>query len=887
MQNTKQFEVEKTKELAMGITPDSAINTGNKSEFRQTEEKLEYLNRVLRALRNINQLIVQEKEIEPLVKRACQYLTRDRVYHQAWIVLINEAQQITLSVEDGFLHQVSSQVENSKLGQSTLTSCARKALTQRDALEIHYPSRQCSDCFRSGILDSNAAMTIRLEYEQEIFGILTVSLDAHLIDDVDQQDLFKNIANDIGFALHHIRQEKERRRAEILQDAVYRISQTVHSAENIDALYLAVHKIIRDVMPAENFYIAYYDEKDELLTFPYFVDAVDTPPAPRKTGKGLTEYVLRTGKSLLASLDVQEKLRKTWGVQQVGAPSLIWLGVPLKAEEKTIGIITVQDYENPQAYGERELQMLEYVSTQVAKVIERKRSEEALRISEDLNRGIVANTPVGILYLDKNGVILYENPAMAKMMKVPEGMESPVIGKNILDIPGLKDTKIDSFLHKVQTGESIRNIEIDYKSMFGESLTLKVHAAPRWGGGAANETIGAIVMCEDISGYKQLEAQFLQAQKMEAVGRLAGGIAHDFNNLLTVIFGHAELAMMQLVETSPIRKHLREIVTTADRTTDLIDQLMAFSRKQAIKPRLVNLNHHLDKMERMLQRLIGEDIELTFIRKQGLGMVRVEPTQLDQVIVNLAVNARDAMLDGGILVIETLNVELDENFAAGHVGSAPGPYVQLSVSDTGHGISPEVMNHIFDPFFTTKPKDKGTGLGLSTVYGIIKQNNGFITCHSEPGVETTFKIYLPRIDAPEGVLQEVAGVVTDTYGKETILVVEDEQTVRGLAVQMLKKFGYNVLESANGSEALELCRKREKPVDLVLTDVVMPNMNGPEFIQQLRLMWKKVKVLYMSGYTENTSMNQCIQEAGVEYIGKPFKPQALIAMVRSVLDKGR
>jgi PAS domain S-box-containing protein len=332
-----------------------------------------------------------------------------------------------------------------------------------------------------------------------------------------------------------------------------------------------------------------------------------------------------------------------------------------------------------------------------------------------LNRGIVANTPVGILYLDKNGVILYENPAMVKMMKVPEGTESPVIGKNILDIPSLKEAKIESLLSKVWAGESIRNFEIDYKSLFGESLTLKVHAAPRWGGEAGNEISGAIVMCEDITGYKQLEAQFLQAQKMEAVGRLAGGIAHDFNNLLTVIFGHAELTMMQLEESSPLRKHLREIVTTADRTTDLIDQLMAFSRKQAIKPRLVNLNQHLDKMERMLQRLIGEDIELTFIRKPGLGMVRVEPTQLDQVVVNLAVNARDAMFEGGKLVIETLNVELDETFASGHVGSAPGPYVRLSVTDTGQGISPEVMAHIFDPFFTTKPKDKGTGLGLSTV----------------------------------------------------------------------------------------------------------------------------------------------------------------------------
>ncbi|HLP59706.1 MAG TPA: GAF domain-containing protein, partial [Candidatus Deferrimicrobium sp.] len=840
----------------MPITKDSAINTENACECKQTEIKLAYLNRVLRALRNINQLIVQEKDIESLVKSACKYLTRDRVFHRARIALLNEKQQIILSVAESFDDPAASLGENGK--QEKLSSCAQKALTQQGILGIHIPSGTCPDCAWCNILDGNSAMTVRLEHDGEIYGILTVSLDAHLTEDEEQQNLFKNIANDIGFALHHIRQEKERRRAEVLQAAVYRISQTVHSTENIDSLYREIHNIICDVMPAENFYIAYYDEKDELLTFPYFVDAVDPPPVPRKTGNGLTEYVLHSGNSLLASLEVQEELRKAWGIQQVGVPSLIWLGVPLKAEEKVIGIIAVQDYKNPQAYGERELHMLEYVSTQVAKAIERKRSEEALRISEDLNRGIVVNTPIGIMYLDKNSVIVYENPAVMKMMKEPEGKGSTVIGKNILDMHGLDDTKMENLLHKVRDGESIHNVEFEYKSLNGENFTLKIHAAPRWGGGKPQETIGAILMCEDITSYKRLEAQFLQAQKMEAVGRLVGGIAHDFNNLLTVIFGHAELAMMVVEETSPVRKHIREIVTIAERTTDLIDQLMAFSRKQVIKPKLIDLNNHLEKIQQMLQRLIGEDVELTFLRKSGLGMVKVGPTQLDQVIVNLVVNARDAMPRGGRLIIETLNVDVDENFAAGHVGSVPGPYVQLSVSDTGHGISPELMIHIFDPFFTTKLNDKGTGLGLSTVYGIIKQNDGFITCYSEPEVGTTFKIYLPRLEAEEVTIAPVVGNVTESFGKETILVVEDDQTVRGLAVQMLRKFGYDVIESIDGSEALELCRQRQKPVDLVLTDVIMPNMSGPELIQQVRLLWKNVKVLYMSGYTENTIINRGI-----------------------------
>jgi PAS domain S-box-containing protein len=636
-------------------------------------------------------------------------------------------------------------------------------------------------------------------------------------------------------------------------------------------------------MPADNFYIAYYDEKQDLLSFPYFMDTVDSTPEPRKAGRGLTEHVLRTGKSLLASADVQKKLWRTGNVEQVGAPAPIWLGVPLKAEEKPIGVIAVQDYSAPEAYGQRELDMLEYVSTQVAKTIERKRSEEALRLSEDLNRGIVSNTPIGIIYLDKNGKILYENPAMAKMMGVPAGKESMVIGKRIQDISNIRDAGGAQLVRKILAGDTVRNVDFEYKSLYGENLTLKAHAAPRLG--PDDEIIGAILMCEDITGYKRLESQFLQAQKMEAVGRLAGGIAHDFNNLLTVIFGHAELALMALDENSPLRRHLKEIISMGDRTTELVDQLLAFSRKQVIKPRAINLNNHLGKMERMLQRLIGEDVELTFIRKPGLGLVKAEPGQLDQVVVNLAVNARDAMPEGGKLTIETLNVDLDELFSSAHVDVTPGPYVQLSVSDTGHGINPEVMTHIFDPFFTTRPKDKGTGLGLSTVYGIVKQNGGFITCYSEPGVGTTFKIYLPGVEEETETPQTTPKDVTVSPGKETILVVEDEKAVRELAVQTLKNFGYQVLEAKNGSDALLICRKLQKPVDLILTDVIMPTMGGPEFIQNIRAFRKGLKVLYMSGYTENTIMNHGILEKDVEYIGKPFKPQALIAAVRRVLDK--
>jgi len=468
-------------------------------------------------------------------------------------------------------------------------------------------------------------------------------------------------------------------------------------------------------------------------------------------------------------------------------------------------------------------------------------------------------------------------------MNVPDGETSQVIGRRLQDIPNVREAGVHELVDKILEGEVIKNVEIRYKSIYGHRLTLQVHGAPRKG--AADEIIGAIIMCEDITRYKKLEAQFHHAQKMEAIGRLAGGVAHDFNNLLTVIYGQAELALMELKERTPIRKNIHQILSTTDRAADLIRQLLAFSRKQVIEPGIINLNNALVGMERMLQRLIGEDVELKFLLERDIGMVKTDPTQIDQIIINLAVNARDAMPEGGKLTIETLNIELDKPFSETLPGSAPGPYVQLSVSDTGHGMNQEIMAHIFEPFFTTKSKEKGSGLGLSTVYGIVKQSSGFISCYSEKGHGTTFKIYFPRVTGEKETVQVKTKETNVLSGKETILVVEDESAVRDLAVAALQQFGYKVLEAGSGTDALQVCRNLKKPVDLILSDVIMPNMSGPELVQQIRSTWKNVKALYMSGYTHNTITNHGTLKAGVEYISKPFRPQQLVTTVRKVLDK--
>jgi signal transduction histidine kinase/CheY-like chemotaxis protein len=396
----------------------------------------------------------------------------------------------------------------------------------------------------------------------------------------------------------------------------------------------------------------------------------------------------------------------------------------------------------------------------------------------------------------------------------------------------------------------------------------------------------------DITERKQAEQQMLflhaqlqQSQKMEAIGQLAGGVAHDFNNLLTVISIQSQLSLLGLREGDPLKERLKDIELAADRAANLTRQLLAFSRRQILEMKVVNLNTILKDLDKMLHRVVGEDIDFKTVFVDDLGLVKVDPGQMEQVVMNLVVNAKDAMPRGGKLFLETANAELDEGFTRFHAGMIPGAYVMLSITDTGIGMSKEVKEQIFDPFFTTKEKGKGTGLGLSTVYGIIKQSGGDIYVYSEPGKGTTFKIYLPRAFEPQEELKKVT-VEERPQGTETILVVEDNRMVRSLTVDILKSKGYAVLEAEAGWDALGICEKKKNPIDLILTDVVMPHMSGPELIERLRQVGKDFKVLYMTGYTDEA----IVQHGGgvdktINLIHKPFTIEQLARKVREVLDK--
>jgi two-component system cell cycle sensor histidine kinase/response regulator CckA len=374
---------------------------------------------------------------------------------------------------------------------------------------------------------------------------------------------------------------------------------------------------------------------------------------------------------------------------------------------------------------------------------------------------------------------------------------------------------------------------------------------------------------------------------MEAIGTLAGGVAHDFNNILTSIIGNAELMLMTFGKDDYLREGIGEIKSAGERAASLTRQLLAFSRKQMIQPRILDLDELLSDIKKMLVRLIGENVEILMVAGSDLWQVEIDPSQMEQVIINLAVNARDAMPNGGKLTIQTANTYLDDNYFSEHniFEGQPGSYVMVAVSDTGSGMDKETQEHIFEPFYSTKEKGKGTGLGLSTVYGIVKQNKGFIWVYSEPGQGTTFKIYMPRAEEKVKTEEKVQTSEKHLSGSETVLVVEDDDSLRNLAQKTLRQYGYRVLTARNGEDALSIGKEYEGQIDLLLTDVVMPTMNGKETAERLQPLYPQMKVIYMSGYTDDAIVHLGVLEPGINFLQKPFSPEPLAIKVREVLDK--
>jgi PAS domain S-box-containing protein len=758
--------------------------------------------------------------------------------------------------------------------------------------------------------------------------------------------------------------------------------------------------------------VSLYNAENDRLEFPYLVDEYDTARdiPPRKLRKGLTEYVLRTGQPLLATPEVYEQLVAAGEAELIGAPSIDWLGVPLKVKDRTIGVVVTQTYSQGVRYGESERDILTFVSSQMAMAIERKRVEDAWREQSELLKRIVDNIPVMLVFLDEQGGIqwgnrewtrtlgyeaaeattrdifaeLYPDPKDRQRLRdsigAPLGLwtdfrtrtrhgktletiwaNAPLTGGGWLaigmDVTDRKraEERYRSFI--AQSSEGVSRLEIDPPvpiTLPEEEQIDRLYAGARiaecndamarmYGYDEASQLVGtkladlhnvtdptnrdqiraflragyrvsdsetrehdregrSRVFLNNVVGFiedghlvrvwgtqrdvteqRHLEEQFRQAQKMEAVGQLAGGIAHDFNNLLTAILGNTQLLLRDLPPGDAKRGDVEEIRKASERAASLTRQLLAYSRRQMLQPEVLDLNVVVAEMDKMLRRLIGEHIALGAGLAPDLGRVRADPNQIEQVIVNLAVNARDAMPDGGKLTIETANVDLDEAFAQAHLGSVPGSYALLAVTDTGSGMDASVRAHLFEPFFTTKEVGKGTGLGLATVYGIVKQSGGYISVYSEPGRGSSFKIYLPRIATPA---DEPAGPQKSgpAPGSETVLVVEDEPAVLTLSRRALEAQGYVVLAASDPAAALRVVERHGGTIHLLLTDVVMPGLSGRELADRLTAQRPGIRVLYMSGYPGDAVVQHGTLPLGSAFLQKPFSPDGLARKVRDVLD---
>jgi PAS domain S-box-containing protein len=493
---------------------------------------------------------------------------------------------------------------------------------------------------------------------------------------------------------------------------------------------------------------------------------------------------------------------------------------------------------------------------------------------------VLNNSPVGVALFDRAGRHVRVNEAMARMTGLALDAHA---GKKIEDVltEDLADM-VNPMLDRVlSAGEPVINVPVAGASrndpMRERHFLFSLFPVAVPGGASA---AGAVVL--ETTQYRQLEEQLLQAQKMEAVGRLAGGIAHDFNNMLTAIKSYSELLATDMAPESQQRADINEVMKAADKATALTRQLLAFSRQQVLRPATVDLNSTVDGLRKILRRLVPENIELTCRLAPGLWTVTADPTELERVILNLVLNSRDAMQEGGKLIIETSNVDIDEDYAATHADTAPGPYVMVAVTDTGEGMSREVREKLFEPFFTTKGKGKGTGLGLSSVYGIVKQSGGFIWVYSEPGRGTTFKVFLPQAEETH-----TSTVTTPRrnkpVGPETILLVEDDDEVRQVATRILRNNGYHVLEATNGAEALRMCEAQPEPVDLIVTDLVMPGMGGSELAAKVRETQPNARILFTSGYTEDAVVRRSFMNPGEAFIEKPFTPASLSKKAREML----
>ena len=668
------------------------------------------------------------------------------------------------------------------------------------------------------------------------------------------------------------------RQAEVLQSALYQISEKASQAEDMGALYKSIHGIISSLLYARNFYIALTDPAGETLSFPYFLDEFDATPKPKKLGRGLTEYVLKSGQPLLVSDQQVEQMAQDGLIELIGAPSNEWLGVPLKKGERTFGVLVIQSYQENFHYSEKDRELLTFVSQHIAAALWNTQTARALAESEHRYRTMFEESQDVIYMADVKGRLIDINQAGVELFGYSSRPE-------ILKVNFIRDLYEDpaegeKFLADIMISGFVRDYEVNLKTQSGKAVVVLITARAEYNSG--DRVIGYRGIMRDITERKFLEQRYLQAQKMESIGLLAGGIAHDFNNILGGILGYASWMKTNLKENDHFFKPVDTIEKSAQRAAELTGQLLAFARGGKYNIKATNLNNVISESLKIISGTFDKSIVIETRLDLSLPTVEIDVGQIQQVLINLCVNARDAMSAGGRLTIQSSMTVLEEDDTHGQLDAHPGWFAVLAVSDTGIGMNDAVRQRIFEPFFTTKEKGKGTGLGLAMVYGVVKNHNGFINVYSEVGNGSTFRVYLPLSGKPEVLDTDYEEEMTG--GHESILVIDDEEVIREVAGEILGSYGYQVQLAADGEEGIRIYEKQQPRIELVILDMVMPRQGGRETLLKLKKIDPAVKVLFSTGYSQNEKVTEIIDLGVSGFIQKPYQVKSLLTSVRKILD---
>jgi PAS domain S-box-containing protein len=804
------------------------------------EDQWSHLYSCLRALREINYLITHARERARIVRGVCERLVEYRGFERVTIALSGEATD-------------------------------EAAETQGD----RSPSR------------SGEEIVTPLRCGSDVFGELDATLPADLAGDSDEREFLEEVADDVAFALHSLGIDEERERRACIQRALYQVAAGLRTARSRNDLPEVLKYGLADVLDTRGIRLTFYDPEARTIAQPEPPGRSATCPGRSCAAPGtLAGAVARTGVAKRFERSDIDRMIEAGLIKDTGDLPEVWVGAPFEVAREVRGVVSLGHAAHGPSVPGDELEILAFVADQLGKYLEREEAEGAIREQRERLQTILDTVPAYISYKDAGRRYLKVNKALADMTGVPE---SKWFGKTLEEV--LPDASLGGAWNDeevIRTGQprlgDVEVIEID-----GNMRWLRTDRIPyRDGSGGI---VGVIGFSVDVTERREMEAalavkeeELRQSQKMEAIGLLAGGIAHDFNNLLTAILGYAELSLADADPGDSIAKSLRGIQEAAGRAASLTRQLLAFSRRQALQLTTVDLGEVVENIHSMLGRLLGEDIDLVIRVADGVPPINGDPAQIEQIIVNLAVNARDAMPDGGTLTIGAERVVLDEASCHGRPQAKPGTFACLSVSDTGVGMSDDVLSHIFEPFFTTKGPQSGTGLGLSVIYGNVQQHDGWIEVETAPGRGTEFRVFLPETDRPvmtdESAPQAVAAV--EGLG-ERILLIEDETLIRDLAARVLRSKGYDVVDVCTAEEALERLDRDER-FDLVFSDVVLPGMGGIQLAELVNERCPDLRILLCSGYADRRLQWPLICARGFPFLDKPYSVADLLASVRGVLQ---